>query len=292
MKLPTVSIIIPTYFKSKDVLEIPLKSVADQKCPEELYEVIIADNKGGESIKKLSIEYGARMVNVYGSPPQSCRQVNLGAKSAKGEYLMLLDHDVELSPFLIGNFVESLKEKKNKEIDAWIIPYKIVANGKLLTAVRNFEELFYKNSVIATARIIKKSVFFKTESQYDVALTNGPADWDLTIQLISMDKKFDYIKDHVYHHEEDMNLWQFILKKTIYAKGGERYQKKWHKKNRKVYNNIVKKQYDPKYRLFGIFIENGKWKMLIPNLHFYFLFLALKVTTAAIYLFNLQKAKL
>jgi|SRR3989344_3781353 len=292
MKNPIVSIIIPTYYKSKDLLEIPLKSISEQNCSKIYYETIIADNKGGEPVRQLAKKYGAKIIDVDGNPPQSCRQVNLGAKISNGEYLLLLDHDIELASNLIENFIEILKVKKNKKVDAWILPYKIIARGKLLTAVRNFEEAFYKNSLIATARIIKHELFWKTENRYDVTLTNGPADWDFTIQLKLSGAKFAYIKDYVYHHEEGMTLWHLLTKKSIYAKGGEIYQKKWEKKNKKIYNDIVRKQFSPFYRLVWIFIEDGKWKRLFPNLHLYLLFLLLKVTTALIYFIKLQKTKL
>jgi len=287
MKKPIISIIIPTYYQSKETLEVPLKSIANQKCPKEYYEVIIADNKGGESIKFLAKQYGAKIIEVDGRPPQVCRQVNLGARKAKGDYIFVLDHDIELSPNFLEKTIRLIEHQKN--IDAWYIPYKIIARGSLLNKVRNFEEYFYKDSVIAAARIIKKSIFLRTLNQYDSILSSGPADWDLTNQLKILGAKFSYIDDYVYHHEEQLNLINFISKKTIYAEGGEIYKKKWRDKNPDIFNKIVKKQYDPIYRLFWLFIENGKWRKLISNLHLYFLFLAIKLTMSVVYLYDLRR---
>lgn len=287
MEKPVISIIIPTYYYSKETVKVPLKSIASQNFPKEYYEVIIADNKGGDEIKILAKQYGATIIEIDGDPPQVCRQVNLAARRARGEYIFVLDHDVELSPNFLGSTINLIGNNKN--IDAWFIPYKIMAKGDLLNKVRNFEEYFYKDSIIAAARIIKKSIFWKTKDQYDIKLSSGPADWDLTNQLRVIGAKFNYTKDYVYHHEEQLDLLHFISKKTIYADGGEIYKKKWFKENIKIYNEIVKKQYNPFYRLFSIFIENGKWKRLILSVHLYLLFLIIKVSMSGIYFYNLKK---
>lgn len=289
MKNPIVSIVIPTYHASRNILEVALKSIAAQTCSRSYIEVIIADNNGGEDLSRLAKKYGAKMIQVKGEAPQTCNQVNKGAKIAQGSYIFILDHDIELSPNLIGNFVELSSIKK--DVDAWYVPYKIVARGYLLNSIRNFEEKFYRNSVVAAARIIKKSTFWQTESQYDPLLNAGPGDWDLTNQLRLIGAKFDYLNDYVYHHEENLNFWHFATKKTIYSKGGEIYKEKWKKTNLRIYNEIVKKQYNPIYRLFWIFVEKGKWKMLLPKLPLYILFLIMKVGIAVIYLYSLKFGK-
>ncbi len=290
MTKPIVSIIIPTYYASYSIVEIALKSIASQTCPKSFYEVIIADNNGGVKVKRLAKKYGAKVVKVEGSPPQTCNQVNKGAKNTKGDYIFILDHDIELSPKLIENFVKVSSIKR--DIDAWYVVYKIVARGYLLNKIRNFEEKFYRNSVIAAVRIIKKGVFWQTEKQYDPALNAGPGDWDLTNQLRIIGAKFDYIEDYVYHHEENLNFYQFTTKKTIYSMGGEIYKKKWRRKSLKIYKDIVQKQYDPFYRLFWIFVEKGKWRMLLLRMPLYLLFLLIKVSMAAIYLYSLKKTRL
>lgn len=286
MKNPIISIIIPTYYKSQDNLEISLKSIVNQKCPKDYYEIVVADNNGTKKVKELAKQYKAKFIEVKGESPQVCVQRNVGARVSKGRYIYTMDHDIELSPDLIKNF--AIIVQKRPDIDAWYIPYKIIAKSALLTNIRNFEEIFYRNSVVASARIIKREIFWKTESQFDPQLNSGPADWDFDNQLKLIGAKFDYIKDYVFHHEEDLNLLKFTTKKTIYAAGGEIYKKKWRKENNKIYNEIVKKQYDPLYRLFGIFIEKGKWRKLIFNAHLYMLFLVTRIIMFMIYFYSLK----
>lgn len=287
MEKPIISIIIPTFSKSDNTLEIPLKSIVKQTCPKDYYEIIVADNNGTRRVKELTKQYGARLIEIKGESPQVCVQRNVGAKVSRGKYIYTMDHDIELSPDLIKNFATIAQ--KRPEVDAWYIPYKIISQGKLLTRIRNFEELFYKNSVVISARIVKRETFWKTETQFDPELNSGPADWDFDLQLMQINAKFSYLEDYVYHHEEELDLLGFIMKKTTYSKGGEIYKDKWRKKDFELYKKIVKKQYDPVYRLFGIFFEKGKWRKLIFNAHLYIVFLLIRITMFIVYFYSLKK---
>lgn len=288
MKKPIISIILPTYYKSGETLEISLRSIVNQTCPKDYYEIIVADNNGTKEVKELAKQYEARFIEIKGKSPQVCVQRNVGAKVSEGAYIYTMDHDVELSPNLIKNFAVLIQRRP--QVDAWYIPYKIIAASEILTKIRNFEEIFYKNSVVASARIIKRETFWKTETQFDPALNSGPADWDFDLQLMQVNAKFGYLEDCVYHHEEGLNLLGVITKKTIYSKGGEIYQKKWQKKDIELYKKIVRKQYDPLYRLFGIFFEKGKWRKLIVNIHLYMLFLVVRIMMFTVYFYSLKKS--
>lgn len=287
MKKPIISIVIPTYYKSQDTLEISLKSIVNQKCPKDYYEIIVADNNGTKKVRELTKQYGAKFIEIKGKSPQVCVQRNVGAKVSKGKYIYTMDHDIELSPDLIKNFAIIIQ--KRSDVDAWYIPYKIIAKSTLLTNIRNFEEIFYRNSVVASARIIKRKIFWRTEARFDPQLNSGPADWDFDLQLMQINAKLDYLKDCVYHHEEELDLLGFIMKKTIYTKGGEIYKDKWQKKDPEIYKKIVKKQYDPLYRLFWIFFEKGKWKKLILNIHMYILFLVVRIMMFIVYFYSLKR---
>lgn len=288
MTKPIVSVVIATYYKSGDTLEIPLKSLANQKCPKDLYEVIIVDNHGGKGVKSLAKQYNARLIKVDGKPSQLCSQINKGAEVARGEYILIQDHDIGIGKNLIGNFIETINHKA-QNIDAWYIPYKIIARGRLLQKIRNFEEWFYKDSIIAAPRLIKRRIFSKI--QWDPKISAGAPDWDFTIQMKLIGAKFGYLGDYFYHHEEQMSFWELVNKKIIYGEGGELYQRKWQNINPQIYKSIIVKQYNPFYRLFGIFIENGKWRKLLCNIHLYTLFLIVKILMSAIYFYHLNMRK-
>jgi len=284
--LPTISIIIPTY-NSEKVIQSCIKAASDQDYPKNKFEIIVADNGSKDETVTISRNLGAKVFLIEGPPPQVCTQRNLGAEKAKSEYLLFLDHDMEMSKNLLKNFAEKVLETNN-EVDAWYVPEKIVGNGPLWTKIRNFERAFYNSTVIDATRIIKKEKFEMTE-KYDSKLSSGPADWDLDVQLKEMGCKYGIIDECVYHHEEGLSLWKYLTKKTKYTDGSLIYQEKWKKRSKRAYNEIVRKQYSSWYRSIGIFFENGKLKMVLEGFYLYIAVLFIKLCVGITY--SLSKFK-
>lgn len=277
---PLVSIIIPTR-NSSSHLRVLLPSIEKQKFKN--VEVIIADNNSVDETPRVAKEYNAKVVNVNGTAPQVAKQRNMGARIASGVYLYFVDHDMELSSNFLESFSERIKVKKYSEIDAWYVPERIISRSKFLSTVRNFEGKFIDGTVVSAARLIKRKAFFAT-NQYEEQLSGGPADWDLDIQLKLLNLQFAILNKVVYHHEENLSVWRYIFKKTTYIKGEEIYKKKW-RDNAEVYNNIINKQYNLRYRIFWLFVEDNKWKKLLLQLDKYLLFLLVKLSLVVVYVY-------
>lgn len=276
IEFPSVSIIIPTYTSSAKYISMCIKAIKAQNYPEDKIEIIIADNHSHDDTVDIAKSLDATVFFQDGKPSQACNQRNLGAMNAKSDYVIFLDHDMEMSPNLLKNFSEKVLETDNK-IDAWFVPEKIVASSKLLTKLRNFERSYYDTTAIDAARIIKKEVFLKTQDMYDPMLSNGPADWDMDLQLKELGCRFGIIDEAFYHHEEKLSLLKYITKKGNYVKDSDFYGLKWRKRNYNVYKKIIKgQQFGVGYRFFTVFFEKGKWKKTVKYFHLYLALLCIR----------------
>jgi glycosyltransferase involved in cell wall biosynthesis len=273
--LPSISIIIPTYTSSEQYIEMCIGSIINQDYPKSKLEILVIDNESKDNTINIAKRLGAIVYTVKGKPPQVCGQRNLGAKKAKNEYLLFLDHDMELERGLLLNFSE-LVNRSRLTIDAWYIPEKIKASSWLLERIRNYERNFYNATIIDAARIIKKSFFLKTPTMYDVSLAQGPADWDMDIQLKLLNCKFGILNNSIVHHEEKMSFLNYLNKKDSYSKGSLIYINKW-RNNKKIYDDIVSRQFGAFYRLIGIFVDGVKEKKSIMNPIYYIILIILRL---------------
>ena len=88
-----ISIIIVHYHAKKVLLDC-IKSVL-KSSPKMSYEIIVVDNDEKQTIKKDLLKLSSKI--VYVKSPKNVgygAAVNLGAKSAKGEYICMLNPDI------------------------------------------------------------------------------------------------------------------------------------------------------------------------------------------------------
>ncbi len=207
-------------------------------------------------------------------------------EKSSGEYLIFLDADMILSPDVIETCV---KKMESEESLVGIYISEVVLGKSYFSKVRRFERSFYDGTVIDGARFIKKSAFVKIGG-FDEDLY-AAEDWDLDKRLKkignlevlenkeSVDLRTWEFKDFIlekgvnpsdfgtviYHNESEFDLKKYISKKKYYSKNFNKYLDKWDRGGLDL-----KKQFGFWYRFFGVFIENGKWRKLVSNLHLVF----------------------
>lgn len=165
-------------------------------------------------------------------------QRNLGIQRATGEYLLFLDSDQIITPGLLMECIELIKE-----CDAIYIPEKIITPdwfGKF----RNWERAFYNSTAVDCVKFIRN----KDVPLYDETMS-GPEDSDFDRRV----KGKRLVSKNYLYHWDTCSVTSYLKKKAYYTKSMNLYKDK--------YPND--KLLDWKWRCIFCFIENKKWKRLI-----------------------------
>ncbi len=118
----TVTIVIPHWNRCQ-LLERLLQSIAAQRLPAGVdLEVLVVDNGSTDPSGEVAEKAGARVLQL-GRNRGVSYALNQGIMAAKGEWIALLNNDIELSPEWLQHLVEALRQG-----DAWF------ATGKTLDA--------------------------------------------------------------------------------------------------------------------------------------------------------------
>lgn len=210
-----VSIIITTR-NEQETIKRALLSVVSQTYKN--IEIIVVDNNSEDGTCQIAGRYTNK---IFNRGPERSTQRNFGAEKAKGQYLLFLDADMELTK----NVVKESVENSNK-IAAINIPETSEANS-FWEKVKAFERSFYneeEGDQTDAIRFFPKTIFKKIKG-YDEEIT-GPEDWDITDRIRKSGHKIDRIKSKIYHHERIASVFSLMRKKFYYGLDTHKYIKK------------------------------------------------------------------
>ena len=209
MKKSIVSIIIPTRNEEHNLARL-IKSIKTQKVP---YEIIVVDQESSDDTIRIAIKNGAKVIptikTAFYSPPSQSR--NIGAKYAKGKYLLHLDSDMILQEGLLDDCVKRLE---NSSVVAVIIPEKDIATN-FWAKCKKFERQLYYNTIIESARFIRKDIFNKIRG-YNERISSGE-DFDIQSRLSGLGLVIRANKN-IYHNLGSISLVWYLKKKYNYGK--------------------------------------------------------------------------
>lgn len=213
-----VSIVVTTK-NEEDIIKRLLESIKNQSYKK--IETILVDNNSTDKTKEIAQRYGMSIFN-YG--PERSAQRNYGIKKAKGEFVMILDADMELSKNVIEECVSEIT--KDDSIAAIVVPEE--STGVLFwEKVKSFERSFYnlKGDIYTDAARFFKKKLIREVGGYDESIT-GPEDWDLPETVQKRGYKIARIKSIIYHHEHISSVYKLLKKKYYYALKSHRYLSK------------------------------------------------------------------
>ena len=126
-----LSIIIPTY-NEEEYLPVLLESIKKQSFAD--YEVIVADANSTDKTREIAESYGCIVVD--GGLPAKGR--NNGAKIAKGEYLLFLDSDLELTDDYLRDVIYEFRMERLGIAITQMLPLSNKVDDKLFHDFANY----------------------------------------------------------------------------------------------------------------------------------------------------------
>jgi glycosyltransferase involved in cell wall biosynthesis len=265
---PQVSVIVTTRNEERNIGNC-LQSIKRQNYKN--LEIILVDNYSTDKTAQTAKKFD---VKVFFKGNERSAQRNCGVEFAQGDFVLYLDADMILPPQLIEKCVERCRLGG---FGALYVPERIVGEGFWIQ-VRDFERSFYTGTVVDAVRFIRRSLFLQVGG-FDESLV-GPEDWDFD-RKIRGTAKVGVVDSFLLHNEGKFNMQRYLQKKNYYTEGIKKYVAKWGAGDAETV-----KQVGVRYRLVGVFVENGNWKKLVRNMHFAAAMYYLRFKVAVTYLKN------
>lgn len=209
---PFVSVIVPTR-NSAQTLKRCLLSIQAQTYPN--LEIIVVDNYSEDRTEEIARSLADGFARCG---PERSAQRNHGAKISRGEFLLFIDTDMELTSRVVESCI-----KCSASCDAVIIPEKSIGLNRT-ARTRSIERNSYNGSFLfEAARFIRKEAFEALDG-YDTRLT-GLEDYDLEARLEEGGYRVGHSGEFILHHEEELNVRLLLRKRVYYAQGLDLYRR-------------------------------------------------------------------
>ncbi len=220
MNQPLITVTIATY-NSRPFIEKCLQSIKNQTYPN--IEIIVVDAlkyNPEEQVKCREIIEKYAMYVQDG--PERSIQRNRGIQDAKGEFMLVLDQDMYLTP----NVVQACYDKLTKEnLVAVVIPEISIGKGfwTQCVSLERYVSNVLEDGLNDSCRFFRKSDVLKAGG-YDPTIV-GAEDSDLHYRMASLGK-IGKIKEIINHDEGRTQFWSRVKKKYYYSKAFREYLKR------------------------------------------------------------------
>jgi glycosyltransferase involved in cell wall biosynthesis len=206
MRNKLVSVIVTTKNNTL-TLDDCLESIAKKQTYKPI-ELIVVDNFSTDDTADIARKYTDK---VFIKGPERSTQRNYGVKKSSGDYVMIIDSDMILSPKVVEQCV---KAAEKPGVTGVVIPEESFGEG-FWAQCKKLERSFYVGvPYIEAARFFDKKVFTKVGG-FDTDIT-GPEDWDLS-QKVGREGKLSRTQAYIYHNEGRISLKRTIQIKYYYA---------------------------------------------------------------------------
>ncbi|HSX32945.1 MAG TPA: glycosyltransferase [Candidatus Saccharimonadales bacterium] len=213
--MPLVSVIVTTR-NNHQTLDACLASIMRQTY--EAIELIVVDRDSSDGTKLIARYYTDQ---VYNHGPERSAQRNFGVRKAHGEFVVIIDSDMELTRNVISDCVDVFYY--HEDTSGVIIPEESFGVG-FWARCKRLERSFYRgNDWLEAPRFFRKDVYEETGG-YDETMVSGE-DWDLGARVRQCGR-VARINAHINHNEGRLHLIKSLRKKYYYAGQARVYLRK------------------------------------------------------------------
>lgn len=242
--LPLISIVIATYLCERTI-EKCLQSISKQSYPN--IEIIVVDSINYTFSEKEKYErIIKKYARYYVDGPERSIQRNRGINEAKGEYILILDQDMYLTPKVVE---ECYREIHN--YIALVIPEISIGTGfwTKCVALERYISIYLEEGMNECCRFFRKKDALRIGG-FDRTIV-GVEDSDFHYKMQAKGK-IGKIKSYIYHDEGKTEFFSRVKKKYYYSMAFREYLKR--------YPNIAVKQFFPIKKAYV-----RHWKIFIKN---------------------------
>ena len=203
---PLVSVIVTTR-NNHETLDACLASIVNQKYPN--LELVVVDRDSSDGTKLIA-KYYTNL--VYNCGPERSAQRNFGVDQASGEFVAIIDSDMELNPYVIRDCVDTAFYMP--QTVGIIIPEDSFGRG-FWAKCKSLERSYYHNNdAIEAARFFPKHIYEQVGG-YDQDMVSGE-DWDLSARVRAIGP-IQRVVSSIRHNEGRLKLMRSLRKKYYYA---------------------------------------------------------------------------
>lgn len=211
---PLVSAIVTTR-NNHATLEACLASVRNQTYKN--IEIVVVDRDSTDDTKDIARRYTGK---VYNKGPERSMQRNFAVEKAAGQYVAILDSDMELTPDVIAACVAAVHQQPG--VSGVVIPEESFGQG-FWAQCKRLERSFYNDVPwMQAARFFARSTFLDLGG-YNLILTSGE-DWEFS-QRVAKQGRLVQIAPLIMHNEGHLKLRNLLRKKIYYGQKYVNYAK-------------------------------------------------------------------
>lgn len=201
---PFVSVIVTTR-NSATTLSDCLQSIKQQTY--QFIETIVVDRDSTDDTKSIAKSF---TTHVFNHGPERSAQRNFGVRQASGDWVLMIDSDMQLEPNVVADCV-SVTSAQHRAV---IIPEQSFGVG-FWARCKQLERSFYHGvDWIEAARFFDRRLYLQLGG-YDETMVSGE-DWNLSSRA-AQQTTIVRTASFIHHNEGHLQLLSTLKKKFYYA---------------------------------------------------------------------------